>query len=86
MSRYVNYFGEELATFTMSNQLFSVGYYRRPVKPCSEILSDQRSRGCVVSAGSGMYVHEQLDAVVLGDALHQYFCTCVFAHESTIDL
>jgi hypothetical protein len=78
-------FGEELAALTVLNQLFSVSYRRRPVKPYSERLSDQRPRGCLIAIGSGMYVLEQLYAIVLGDTLHQYFHTCIFVHESTID-
>jgi len=85
MGRNVNSFGEELTTFIVSNQLFSVGYYRWPVKSCSKSLSNQRSGGCMVPTGSSMYVPEQFDTVVSGDTLHQYFQTCVFAHESTID-
>jgi hypothetical protein len=82
---YVSSFGEELATLAVSYQLFSVGYHGRPVKPNSESLPDQRPRGCMIAVGSGMYVLKQFYTVVLGDALHQYFRTCISAHESTVD-
>jgi len=49
-------FGEELASFTMSDQLFCVGDRDWPVKTCSESLPDQRSGGSMVATGSGMYV------------------------------
>jgi len=78
-------FGEELATLTVLYELFSVSYRGRPGKPYSESLSDQLARGCMSAAGSSMYVLEQLYTIILGDALHQYFCTCIFAHESAID-
>ena len=65
MSRYVGPFGEELASLTMSDQFFCVGDRGWPVKTCSESLPDQRFGGSVVAARSGMYVVEELDAIVL---------------------
>ena len=38
----------------------------------------------MVTAGSSVYVFQEFDAVVLGDALHYDFCVGVLAHESTI--
>jgi len=56
MSRYVGPLGEELASFTMSEQFLSVDDYGWPVKTCSEGLPDQCSRGGVVATGPSMYV------------------------------
>ena len=55
-----------------------------PIETCSESLSDQRSRGRVIAAGSNVYVLQEFDAVVLGDALHQDFRVGILAHESTV--
>jgi len=56
MGRYVGPFGEELASFAMSDQLLAVGDCGWPIETCSEGLSDQCSRGGVVAVGSNMYV------------------------------
>jgi hypothetical protein len=81
----VNPFGEELATFTMLYQLFGVGYSGWPIKPYSKSLSDQRSRSYMIATGTSVYFVEQLNTVVLGNALHEYFFACILTHEPTID-
>jgi len=77
-------FGEELTSLTMSDQFFCVGDRGWPVKACSKSLPDQRSGGSMVAAGSGVYVVEELDAIVLRDAFKQHFRTCIFSHKFTV--
>jgi hypothetical protein len=76
-------FGEELAIFIVSHQLFGISYRRRPVETCSESLSDQRSGGRVVATGSNVYVLEEFYTIILGDALHQNLYVCIL-HESAV--
>jgi len=68
MSRYVGPLGEELASFTMSDQFLGVGDCGWPVKTCSESLPDQCSRSGVVATGADVYVIQKLDAIILGYA------------------
>jgi len=56
MSRYVDPLGEELAPFTMPDQLLGVGDCGWPVKIFSESLSDQRSRSSMIAIGPSVYV------------------------------
>jgi len=72
--------GEKLASFTMSDQFFYVGDRGWPV----ESLPDQCSGGCVVAAGSGVYVVQELDAIILGYAFEQHFRTCIFSHKFAV--
>jgi len=58
MGWHMNHFGEELATFAVTHQVFGVSYHGWPVKSCTESLSDQHSGGYMVATGSGMYVFE----------------------------
>jgi hypothetical protein len=58
MGWHMNPFGEELATITVSHQLFGVGHRGRPIKPCTERLSNWHLGGCMVATGSIMYVFE----------------------------
>jgi len=73
MSRYVGPLGEELASFTMSNQFLSVSDCDWPVKTCPESLPDQCSGSGVVATGPSMYVIQELDAIILGYAFQQDF-------------
>jgi hypothetical protein len=69
----------------MPNQFFCVADRGWPVKTCSESLSDQRSRCGVIAAGSSVYVFQELNTIILGYALEQYFGACVFPHEFSVD-
>jgi len=77
-------FSEELTSLAVWDQFFGVVDRGWPVKTCSESFPDQRSGGSVVAAGSGMYVVEEFDAIILGYALEQQFGTCIFSHKFAV--
>jgi len=68
----------------MLDQFFCVGDRSWPVKTRSESLPDQCSGGRVVAAGSGVYVVQELDAIILGYTFEQHFRTCIFSHKFAI--
>ena len=62
----------ELASFTPTDDLLCISWHGGPVKTLVKGFSDQRPRGCVMSADFGMDLEEELLALVGRDALYEY--------------
>jgi hypothetical protein len=62
----------ELASFTTPHDVLGVCDRRGPVETLSESLSDKCSRTDVVTTGAGMYLLQQLAALISEDAPHEY--------------
>jgi hypothetical protein len=79
MSWHMNSLGEKLTVGAMSNKLLCISYCGRPVKTCSKRFTNQCPRCRVITTGARMYLFQELDAIFLLYALHQYFCFHIFA-------
>jgi hypothetical protein len=64
--------GVELAPFIAPHDVLRVGDRCGPVKTLSESFPDKCSRTGMVTAGAGMYLLQQLAALILEDAPHEY--------------
>jgi len=62
----------ELASLTPGDDLLCLSQHSGLVKNLSKGFFDQRPRGHVMSADSGMDLEEELLALVGRDALHEY--------------
>jgi hypothetical protein len=62
----------ELAPFTASHDVLGVCDRRGPVETLLKSLSDKCSRTGVVTIGAGMYLLQQLAALIPEDAPHEY--------------
>jgi hypothetical protein len=64
--------GEELASFTLSDEFFSIGQSCGPVESSSEGFAHQRARRRVVVARAFMDLLQDVLAFISGYSLHEY--------------
>jgi hypothetical protein len=64
--------GVELAPFTAPHDVLRVSDHCGPVETLSNSFPDKCSRTGVVTTGAGMYFLQQLTALILVDAPHEY--------------
>jgi hypothetical protein len=68
----------ELAPFTTSYDVLCVSDRHGPVETLSESFPDKCSRTGVVTASAGMYLMQQLVALIPEDASHEYASSPAF--------
>jgi hypothetical protein len=62
----------ELATLAAPHNVLRVGDHCGPVETLSESFSDKGSRPGMVTAGTVMYLLQQLATLISGDTPHEY--------------
>jgi hypothetical protein len=72
LRREVSLSGVELAPFTAPHDVLRVGDHCGPAETLSESLPDKCPRTGMVTAGAGMYLLQQLAALIPEDAPHEY--------------